>query len=55
MKQVKTFLTLAMLFTAGAASAQSEGELVDVLPDGVEANVNPERKQDKQKNIVVAG
>lgn len=56
MKQVKTLLISAMMMTAGQAMAQTtEGELVDVLPDGVTANVNPERKQDKQKNIVIAG
>ena len=45
-----------MMMTAGQTMAQTtEGELVDVLPDGVTANVNPERKQDKQKNIVIAG
>ena len=55
MKHVKTLLTMAMMLCTGQAVAQNEGELVDVLPEGVTANVNPERKQDKQKNIVVAG
>ena len=27
--------------------SQDEGQLVALLPDGVQANINPERKQDK--------
>ena len=33
--------------------SQDEGQLVALLPDGVQANINPERKQDKQKNLIV--
>ena len=35
--------------------SQDEGQLVALLPDGVQANINPERKQDKQKNLIVVG
>lgn len=48
-------VSLAALMVAPAVVAQTDGEYVDVLPEGVVANVNPERKMDKQKNIVVAG
>lgn len=44
-----------MLSLAGNANAQDSGELIDLLPEGVTANINPERKWDKQKNLVVAG
>ena len=50
-----TFLLMtAMLTLAGEAMAQTDN-VVALLPDGVQANVNPERKQDKAKNLVVAG
>ena len=55
----KRFLLLAAMATlAVGANAQTElegGILVDVLPAGVEANVNNSRKDIKDKNIVVAG
>ena len=54
----KRFLLIAMaaLMAAPAVvNAQDDGEYIDLLPQGVKANVNPERKMDKQKNIVVAG
>ncbi len=46
---------MALMLTAGQTMAQEEGQLVSLLPDGVQANINPERKQDKQKNLIVAG
>lgn len=46
---------MAAMMVAPAVQAQDDGEYIDVLPEGVTANVNPERKMDKQKNIVVAG
>lgn len=54
---MKFLLMAACLFVTGNAMAQDDagGELVDVLPAGVTANVKSDRKQDKQKNIVVAG
>ena len=55
MKRGKLLLISAMLSLAGNAVAQDSGELIDLLPDGVTANINPERKWDKQKNLVVAG
>lgn len=55
MKKGKLLLLTAMLFMAGSASAQDDGQLVDLLPDGVQANINPERKKDKAKNLVVVG
>lgn len=55
MKKGKFLLMAAMLISAGSAVAGNDGEVIDLLPDGVTANINPERKQDKQKNLVVAG
>lgn len=55
MKHLNVFTIVALMLTSSPVMAQNEGELIDVLPDNVTANVNPERKQDKQKNIVVAG
>ena len=55
MKRGKLLLISAMLSLAGNAVAQDSGELIDLLPDGVTANINPERKWDKQKTLVVAG
>lgn len=55
MKHSKILLFASMLLSATSSMAQTEGELVDLLPDGVEVNINPERKLDKQKNLVVAG
>lgn len=55
MKDFRTLLLSAMLLTAGSALAQDEGELIDLLPDNVTANINSERKWDKAKNLVVAG
>jgi ELWxxDGT repeat protein len=55
----KRFLLMAVLATmAVGANAQTElegGVLVDVLPEGVKANVNNSRKDIKDKNIIVAG
>jgi ELWxxDGT repeat protein len=59
MRKVKFLLLTAFLFSAGCMSVNaqdtSKGEVIDLLPQGVTANVNAERKQDKAKNIVVAG
>lgn len=52
---MKKILLAASLLISGAAMAQDAGVVVDLLPDGIKANVNAERKKDKQKNIVVAG
>lgn len=48
---------LACLFATACMSQTvlAQGVIVDLLPAGVTINVNPERKQDKAKNIVVAG
>ena len=54
MRYFKILLTTAMLILTGEAMAQTDN-VVALLPDGVQANVNPERKQDKAKNLVVAG
>lgn len=55
MRHNKVLLIASMILSATGAMAQTEGELIDLLPDGVQVNINPERKQDKQKNLVVAG
>ena len=55
MKKGQVLLLSVMLSLAGNANAQDSGELIDLLPEGVTANINPERKWDKQKNLVVAG
>jgi len=55
MKKARFLLMTALLALAGNASAQQEGELITLLPDNVKAEINPERKWDKQKNLVVAG
>ena len=43
-------LAVGLCFAQGIAA-----QVIDLLPAGVTANVSSERKQDKQKNIVVAG
>ncbi len=55
MKNGRFLLVAGMLTLSAGMMAQTEGELLNLLPDGVEANINPERKQDKAKNLVVAG
>ncbi|MBO7466948.1 MAG: hypothetical protein J6T94_04610 [Bacteroidaceae bacterium] len=56
MKKRFLLISMAALMAAPAVvNAQDDGEYIDLLPEGVTANVNPERKADKQKNIVVAG
>lgn len=56
----KLLLLIATVFVAGNCFAQigvdvDEGVYVDLLPEGVKANVKYEKKQDKEKNIIVAG
>lgn len=48
---------LACMFFMGcmAQTVAAQGTIIDLLPDGVTVNVNPERKKDKAKNIVIAG
>ena len=56
----RNLLIAAMMLMAGSSYAQvgvdvDEGEYIDLLPEGVTANVKYEKKWDKEKNIVVAG
>ncbi len=56
----RILLIVAMVCMAGSSFAQvgvdvDEGVYIDLLPEGVTANVKYEKKQDKEKNIVVAG
>ena len=44
MKKGQVLLLSVMLSLAGNANAQDSGELIDLLPEGVTANINPERK-----------
>lgn len=44
MEKGKLLLMSALLTFAGNVVAQDSGELIDLLPDGVTANINPERK-----------
>lgn len=55
MKTSTLLLAAGLLTLSSSALAQNDGELISLLPDGVTANINPERKQDKQKNLIVAG
>jgi ELWxxDGT repeat protein len=55
MKKKNLLLTTAMLLLAGYTAAQDAGEVTSLLPDGVTANINSERKMGKQKNLIVAG
>ena len=53
----RNYLLLAALaMTCTTAMAQdNKGEVVSLLPDGVQMNIATERKMDKQKNLVVVG
>lgn len=42
-----------MLLAAGNIMAQDQ--VIDLLPDGVTVNINPERRTVKEKNLVIAG
>ena len=56
MKSFKLLLMTALLMVAGSLNAQeNQGEIIDLLPENVTANIGSERKQDKQKNMVIAG
>lgn len=50
-------LILSMLATTSVQAQNQEnvGEVIDLLPEGVQLSVGTERKMDKQKNVVVAG
>ena len=55
----KTLLILMALMTVGGVFAQllpgAGGTLVNVLPEGVKANIESNQKKTKPKNLVVAG
>lgn len=53
MRKLNFLFTAAVLFATGNIMAQDQ--VVDLLPDGVKVNINPERKFVKEKNLVVAG
>lgn len=55
MKRGKFLLITAMMLLTGNAMAQGDGQVIPLLPDGVTANINSERKMGKAKNLVVAG
>lgn len=55
MKRSKLLLMVSCALFACDAWAQNEGEVIDLLPDGVTVNVNSERKLSKEKNVVVCG
>ena len=55
MKRSKLLLMVSCALFACDAWAQNEGEVIDLLPDGVTVNVNSERKLGKEKNVVVCG
>ena len=55
MKKSRILLATVLALFAGDITAQNEGQLIDLLPDGVVLNVNSERKMGKQKNVVVVG
>ena len=48
MKSFKLLLMTALLMVAGSLNAQeNQGEIIDLLPANVTANIGSERKQDK--------
>ena len=53
----KNLLLAAMALSCSTAMAQTEnvGEVIDLLPDGVQLSVGTERKMDKEKNVTVVG
>jgi len=55
MRKSRILLATVLALFAGDITAQNEGQLIDLLPDGVVLNVNSERKMGKQKNVVVVG
>ena len=44
MKRGKFLLITAMMLLTGNAMAQGDGQVIPLLPDGVTANINSERK-----------
>lgn len=50
----KILLTATMMLAAGCAMAQTDN-VIDLLPDGVTTDINPERRTVKEKNLVVVG
>lgn len=52
----KNLFLAALVMSCGTAVAQENvGQVIDLLPDGVEMVVGTERKMDKEKNVTVAG
>ncbi|WP_027449393.1 ELWxxDGT repeat protein [Xylanibacter brevis] len=50
----KVLLSTVLALTMGSAMAQSD-HVIDLLPNGVTTDINPERRTVKEKNLVVAG
>ena len=50
----KLLLSTVLALTMGSAMAQSDN-VIDLLPNGVTTDINPERRTVKEKNLIIAG